>query len=156
MKKALAIIATTLLSASCLAYDASKPIWRQVEQLRCEKVLKVFCYVEHRPDGRGINAEFPCSYEETFPDDRKFAEFNFRNAEFSFDAGKQRLTRQLSAFNFQPVNKDFGINTMFIGQQPVEFFRTKLGLFKVKNYYSMTTPDGFFQTTHEEYLCVEN
>ena len=157
MKRLLTIIGTVLITQSCFAYDATKPIWQQIESLRCEKVLKVFCFVEHRPDGRGRNAESPCSYQETFSDNRKFAEFNFRDAEFSFDAGTQKLTRKLSAFNFESVNENFGINTMMLNaQQPVEFFRTELGLFKVKHYYSLTTPDGFFQTTHEEYLCVEN
>ena len=83
----------------------------------------------------------------------RFVEFRFRSNEMVHV--KNEFKENITAYSFESVNDTFSINAIFVGQAAFEFWRTELGIFKAKRFYSLVDKDKWFDTRYDEFLCID-
>lgn len=148
------LLSGLLWTTMTFSYDASRPIWEQTDRLYCEKIYAFSCYTEikSKPNGSLASEGNACLIRTKFNEDMKFFEFRFRTDEFVAIANN--FTKAITAYNFKTVNKTFSVNSVFVGQNPIEFWRTELGLFKAREFYTFLDVDTY-HSKYTEYLCIE-
>jgi hypothetical protein len=142
-----------LWSTMTFSYDVSRPIWEQTDRLYCEKTYAFSCYTEIKsnPNGSLASEGNRCLTRNKFNADMRFYEFRFQTDEFV--AMANNFSKAITAYNFETVNKTFSVNSVFVGQNPIEFWRTELGLFKAKEFYTYLDIDTY-HSSYNEYVCI--
>lgn len=135
------------------SYDVSRPVWEQTDRFYCEQTHEISCFttIKSNPNGSLASEGNVCLTTNKFSADMKFYEFRFRTDEFVAIANN--FSRAITAYNFKTY-KTFSVNSVFVGQNPIEFWRTELGLFKAKEFYTFLDVDTY-HSKYNEYLCIE-